>query len=89
MENKETFPFNTDKKSQLERKRRTHAIERARESKVGVAMYLMLSSIALRMSVQTERNPRMREARRNLLMRRWKQLSGDILQTPFPGVRLP
>ncbi|HEU4984326.1 MAG TPA: hypothetical protein VFT58_01690 [Nitrososphaera sp.] len=89
MQNKETFPVSLDKDSQLERKRRTRAWERARNSRTGLATYLMLSGIALRLSIQRERDPRVRQMRKQYLMNRWRQLSGDILQTPFPGARIP
>lgn len=67
-----------------ERKRRERIYERARQTPTGMYTFLLLSSMALRMSVSRERNPRVRQVRKDLLTRRWKQLSGDILHTAFP-----
>jgi len=72
------------KESVRNRRRRDKIYQEARRAPSGLYTYLMLSSIALRMSINRERNPRVREVRKDLLTRRWKQLSGDILHTPFP-----
>lgn len=65
------------------RKRRERIYERARRRPTGMYTFLLLSSMALRLSVARERNPRVREVRKDILTRRWKRLSGDILRTPF------
>lgn len=77
----ESFPATPEYEKQQRRKR---IRERAQESSAGAL--LMLSRLAIRLSVQGERNRRVRHLRRALLLRRWSELSGDILRRPFPAV---
>ncbi|HJQ08783.1 MAG TPA: hypothetical protein VJ836_04870 [Candidatus Saccharimonadales bacterium] len=69
----------------LKRERRTRkAYERARQTRAGLFIYLMMSGIALKMAANSEPNPKIRQARRAFLTDRWRRFSGDLMRSPYP-----
>ncbi|HZM64656.1 MAG TPA: hypothetical protein VFB59_05975 [Candidatus Saccharimonadales bacterium] len=63
--------------------KRPRLYEHAKESPLGLMTFLIISGMALRLAVQRERNQQLRVVRKQMLLNRWRQLSGDLLRSPF------
>ncbi len=61
------------------RKERVDIQETARHSRAGLLASLAMGEWAIGRAIRFERNPKVRRERRNMLLGRWRQFSGDLL----------
>ena len=62
--------------------------ERAHEARSGFLTTLLVGRWAIHQAVRSEESSRVRKARENLLMRRWRRLAGDLAIIPYLGRNL-
>lgn len=64
-------------------RRAAQAREEAYSSRTGLITTLTMARWAIHMAARTEPNPRVRRARENILLDRWRRFSGDLALMPY------
>ena len=68
---------------QHKEKLRRRTVEQARRTRSGLTTFLFMADWALRLSMQTEPDRRVRQERQKLLRRKWRQYTGDLVRLSY------